>query len=107
MLVQQEKGTITVIGGGTKSPTLCQLLADMTNKEVRVPAKSEYSPSIGMGVTAFKYLGWLKDDLEFGQQSLLSTPEKVYKPNIENTKRYQQNYETYLKLYPAMVSIYR
>ena len=103
MLVQQEKGTITVIGGGAKSQTLCQLIADMTNKEVRVPEKSEYLPSIGMGVTAFKYLGWLKDDQEFGQP----TPDKVYKPNLENTKTYQQNYETYLKLYPAMVPIYR
>ena len=75
----------------------------MTNKEVRVPEKSEYLPSIGMGGTAFKYLGWLKDDQEFGQP----TPDKVYKPNLENTKTYQQNYETYLKLYPAMVPIYR
>lgn len=107
MLVKQEGGTITVIGGGAKSSKLCQLIADMTSKKVRVPESSEYLPSIGMGVTAFKHLGWLKDDQEFVQQSITSTPAKVYEPNIENTKTYQRLYETYLKLYPAMMQIYR
>ncbi|WP_162990176.1 xylulokinase [Mesobacillus foraminis] len=99
-------GTMTLIGGGAKSPVWCQLLADMTSRPVRVPEHTEYLPSLGMGATAFAYLGWVKDESEFVRLHIESAPAKTYVPDEGNVRFYQKQYQTYVKLYPAMEKIY-
>ncbi|WP_342433391.1 FGGY family carbohydrate kinase [Neobacillus sp. FSL H8-0543] len=107
MLVQKEIGMITLIGGGAKSASWCQTLADITNKTVRVPANSEYLPSIGIGSTAFAYLGWIENSTEFIEEYIKSSVSKTYYPTEETKDIYATLYETFVKLYPAMVGVYR
>lgn len=107
ILMKENVGSITLIGGGARSQSWCQLLADITNKTVRVPANSEYLPSIGIGATAFKYLGWVEDYKEFVDQYILSSQSKLYVPNEENNEIYEAQYKTFLKLYESMKSIYQ
>lgn len=107
ILMKENVGSITLIGGGARSQSWSQLLADITNKTVRVPANSEYLPSIGIGATAFKYLGWVEDYREFVDQYILSSQSKLYVPNEENNEIYKAQYKTFLKLYESMKSIYQ
>ncbi|MFB4162980.1 FGGY-family carbohydrate kinase [Alteribacillus sp. JSM 102045] len=58
-LLSDMKGTITLIGGGAKNRTWCQILADITNQIVMVPENSKYLPAVGIASTAFYYLGWI------------------------------------------------
>ncbi|MBT2757418.1 hypothetical protein J7E71_15940 [Mesobacillus foraminis] len=99
-------GRLTLIGGGAKSPVWCQLLADIMNTPVSVPEYSEYLPSLGMGATAFAYLGWVENESEFIRQHLESGSAKMYIPDEGNVRIYQLRYQTYVKLYPAMEKIY-
>ena len=107
MLIPKEMESITLIGGGAKSPSWCQLLADITNVTIRVPHNSEYLPSIGMGATAFKQVGWVENEQEFVDRYIKSDRSEVYRPHEANHELYQKGYETYLKLYPAMATIYQ
>lgn len=105
-LLAGHEGTITLIGGGAKSPVWCQLLADITSRPVRVPANSEYLPAIGMGATAFASLGWVDDYQEFVDKYITPAPARTYQPAEENARTYQERYKTYVKLYPAMEKLY-
>ncbi|KOP71949.1 hypothetical protein LIS82_24635 [Cytobacillus solani] len=107
MLMQKNVGSITLIGGGARSHSWCQLLADLTNKTVRVPANSEYLPSIGIAATAFQSLGWVEDYKEFVDQYIISSQSKLYVPNKRNNEIYKDQYKIYLKLYESMKKIYQ
>ncbi|WP_077212854.1 xylulokinase [Bacillus dakarensis] len=108
MLVGSEVGSIALIGGGANSKTWCQMISDMTNKTVRVPHNTEYLPSLGIGATAFKYLGWTENYRDFVEEYIASSANSVnYYPNAEHHELYAELYKKYKKLYPSMEKMYR
>lgn len=106
LLVEDHKGTITVIGGGTKSAAWCQILAECIGRPIRVPLDSEYMPALGASSSAFINLGWAKNYNDFSQQFLKPAESKTYIPDEGNTKIYSEIYKRYLKLYPSFKKIY-
>ncbi|KAB7704041.1 hypothetical protein F9802_19255 [Bacillus aerolatus] len=105
-LIGEKDGEITLIGGGARSGSWCQALADITNKKVCVPANSEYLPAVGIAATAFHYLGWTKDYEDFINRHITSQLANIYWPDGQNRKIYQKGYKQYLKLYPSMKEVY-
>nr|WP_239584524.1 FGGY family carbohydrate kinase [Aquibacillus albus] len=102
-----ESKSITLIGGGAKSASWCQILADCIGVPVRVPAESEFMPAIGAASSGFIRLGWVKDYQEFSDRFITTNDAKVYRPDDENYNLYQIMYQQYVKLYPSLTEIYR
>lgn len=98
--------TITLIGGGSKSKTWCQMMADIMNHPTRVPLNNEYLPSLGIASTAFIALGWTASYEDFIQQHIRTLPNTVYEPIPENVDIYEQKFQTFRKLYPALTTLY-
>lgn len=107
LFVTDASGTITLIGGGTKSATWCQILADCIGRTIRVPAESEFMPAIGASASAFVKLGWVIDYKDFAERFIRSTTSSVYQPNYDNHRTYNEIFERFLKLYPSLKSMYR
>ncbi|RHW42750.1 hypothetical protein D1B31_03975 [Neobacillus notoginsengisoli] len=101
-----EEGSVTLIGGGTKSSTWCQALADILGKPIRVPASSEYLPALGAAASAFIRLGWTENYETFADQHIDTIQSKYYHPNHQHTEMYTNKYKQYLKLYPALKALY-
>lgn len=100
-------GTITVIGGGTKSKTWCQILADCLGRAIIVPSNSKYMPAIGAAATAFVNLGWANDYYDFTKRFIENEISIIYYPEQKNVALYHEYYQRFLKLYPHMQGIYK
>lgn len=100
-------GIITLIGGGTKSATWCQILADCIGRTIRVPAESEFMPALGASASAFVTLGWVTDYKDFAERFMMTTKATVYQPNKTNHSTYNEIFARFLKLYPSLKNMYR
>jgi len=106
-LTTKEIGVITLVGGGAKSATWCQILSDMLGATIRVPVDSEFMPAIGVSSTGFIKLGLAHNYRDFTEQFLDKKTERVFQPNKENYALYKKEYKRYLKLYPGMREVYQ
>ncbi|SDH75146.1 xylulokinase [Alteribacillus bidgolensis] len=104
-IIEAKEGKIILIGGGAKSKSWCQILADITNKTVSVPENSEYLPAVGIASTAFLYLGWVKDAGQFVDSYISCLPKNIYRPNQKIRSVYEKGYKQYVKLYPSTKEI--
>lgn len=102
-----DQRTITLIGGGSKSNSWCQMMADIMNHPIRVPSKSEYLPSIGIASTAFIALKWVDSYEYFIETYVKTVPGKQFIPDPDRVKIYQSAYENFKKLHPALQSVYQ
>lgn len=107
MFEVEDKRTITLIGGGSKSETWCQMMADIMNHPIRVPLNSEYLPSIGIASSAFLALGWMESYEQFIDQHVKTVPSKHYYPNEANVQKYESQYTLFKRLYPALRTMYQ
>lgn len=91
---------LVLTGGLAKSPIIPQLLADVLNRELRVPDDGEGSVA-GAAILALHGLG-LIDELAFsgGARS-----HKSYFPNRESAERYAKVYRAYIRLVTALREI--
>ncbi|WP_080876023.1 xylulokinase [Oceanobacillus timonensis] len=101
-----DKDFLTLMGGGSKSATWCQILADIIGVQVRVPADSEYMPALGISVPAFIQLGWADHYQAVLERFFITAEAKTYEPNMLHHELYEEIYETYLKMYPSLKRIY-
>ncbi|NEU30959.1 hypothetical protein GN156_09235 [bacterium LRH843] len=106
MLVTDSKDTITLIGGGTKSEAWCQILATVLGKQVRIPGNSEYLAALGAASSAFIALDWAQDYETFVETYLHSNTECLYDPDPVEKESYDNLYERFVKLYPAVRKLY-
>lgn len=96
--------TIRFVGGGSLSPNICQMLADITNRSVETVSNAQEVGAIGTAlVVAAGIRG--EDVLKLSRQ--LVKVETVYVPNPENKEVYNRNYQVFKKLYKANVSNFR
>jgi xylulokinase len=93
---------LRAIGGGAKSQLWLQLKADITGIPVAVPEITE-AASLGAALLAGKGVGIFPSLTEAADQCLHL--KKIYQPNFELHHAYDQRFELYLKIYPAISSI--
>ncbi|MFC3040723.1 FGGY-family carbohydrate kinase [Virgibacillus xinjiangensis] len=105
-LNESTTGSITVIGGGTKSRTWCQILADCLGRPLSVREESEYMAALGAASSAFIKLGWADGYHDFCDKFMSNEDSMVYEPEEEHVRLYEEKYERYLQLYPGLRGVY-
>ncbi|GHV66474.1 xylulokinase [Spirochaetia bacterium] len=96
--------SMTVIGGGAKGRVWLQILADLWQKELFLPAYIADAASLGAAVSGGVGIGAFKD---FTVVRKFNPPQKVIKPNRELAGRYEKLYEIFLKCYENLKGTYR
>ncbi|MEB3100556.1 xylulokinase [Ferviditalea candida] len=97
---------VIVTGGGAKSKAWCQLLSDMLNVNVKSPIQSPYLPVIGAALLGFAKVGWGERLPELVERFLEMTPYDLFQPSADKSSYYQEKYDAYRKLYPALAAIW-
>ncbi len=90
---------IRVIGGGSKSPFWCQMLADIMQADIALLGSNE-GPGQGAAILAGLGTG-VFDDLTATCDAML-TIESTISPDAKNSARYQEIYAHYKGIYPAL-----
>ncbi len=105
----QQVNAIRLIGGGSKSKQWRQIIADMMNKPVVVPAESE-AAALGAALQAeWCHAGQMNnaDSLEdICSRGVLMQSGSDCVPDVQNTESYQQAYDHYTNIkhhmYPSL-----
>ncbi|MHA1871845.1 MAG: xylulokinase, partial [Promethearchaeota archaeon] len=88
--------SIRIIGGGSKSDIWAQIFADVWNKNVIRMEHPQYASSIGAATIAFVGLGIFK---EFNEIKKIIKVDKIFTPNQNNHKIYQNYYVHFINIY--------
>lgn len=96
--------TIRFVGGGSLSPNICQMLADITNRSVETVGNAQEVGAVGTALVVAAGI-WGKDVLTLSRQ--LVKVDNVYVPNHKNKEVYNRNYQVFKKLYKANASNFR
>jgi autoinducer 2 (AI-2) kinase len=80
-----EIDSIVFAGGASKGELWCQILADVTGCEIKIPKVTE-ATALGAAIAAGVGVG-IYDNMIDGSKKLVQW-EKSYKPNLENKKIY-------------------
>ena len=90
--------TIRFVGGGSLSPLICQMLADVTGRTIETVGNAQEAGAIGAAlVVAAGVKG--EDVLELARR--LVKVERAYVPNHEYKAVYERNYQVFKKLYKS------
>jgi L-ribulokinase len=87
------EGIIGIGGVARKSPLVMQILADVLNMPISIPANDQ-AVALGAAIFAATVAG-LYPDIPAAQQALCSGIEKTYSPNQEMAKAYDDLYRRY------------
>jgi xylulokinase len=90
---------LVAIGGGATSDLWCQILADVTGKNICLPQNTEAS-GLGAGIAAAVGAGW-HPTFKAAAQAMTGM-EKTIKPDPQNHQKYQRRFAAYKKIYPAL-----
>ena len=90
---------MTACGGGGSSPLWRSMLADLYNCEVKTTASKE-GPALGAAILACVGAGIYKDIQEACGQMIRT--DKVQQPVSRNVRIYEEYYQLYRKIYPAL-----
>ena len=93
---------IIFAGGASKSPLWSQILADVLGMPVRVPVVKE-ATALGAAIIAGYGVG-LYSSIEEGAKRTVKW-DKVFTPNTDNRKVYDDLYETWKKVYAAQLKL--
>jgi len=88
--------SLNFIGGGAKSNIWSQILADITDKEVKQVEYPNLSAIKGSAIIALIGLGFFDN---FSEATPLIKIKKTYQPNINNRKVYKKLFAEFLKIY--------
>jgi xylulokinase len=90
---------LVTIGGGVHNNLWLHILADITGRNICLLENAEAS-AVGAAISATVGAGWYKTFTEAANN--LSSVKGIIKPNKLNFKKYQQLFEVYRKIYPAL-----
>lgn len=93
-----------ICGGGAKSPLWKKLVANIMNVEVEVPV-SEEGPGFGAAVLAAVGCGEY-ENVETATKAIIKIKEKI-KPEEELVLKYEERYQKFKKIYPALKGIFK
>jgi L-ribulokinase len=89
--------SVIALGGvAKKSPYIMQVVSDVLNMNIKV-AKSEQTCALGAAMCAAVVSG-VYSNIKEAQKAMGSGFEKEYKPNPENTDKYNELYDKYSKI---------
>ena len=97
--IRQPVERFITMGGGSKSSLWCQILAD----NLRIPiaiSRSQEATALGAAMLGFAAIGEYESIPDASRQ--MSDFSREYLPNAENAARYDQYFEVYKSLYPAL-----
>ena len=93
-----------ICGGGAKSPLWKKLVANIMNVEVEVPV-SEEGPGFGAAILAAVGCGEY-ENVETATKAIIKIKEKI-KPEEELVLKYEERYQKFKKIYPALKGIFK
>ena len=89
-----------IVGGGSRSPLWCQIIADICGRPV-VTLTSPEATALGAGVLAAAACGWFPDCRKAA--AAMSVADKRWVPDSKNREIYERIYtEVYRSLFPAI-----
>ena len=86
---------IALTGGGSKSPVLCQISADICGVPIRVPEEKEAS-ALGACIVGAVGVGVYKTYAEAVEHMVRTS--KIYEPDQSRTERYSKLYQLYYEI---------
>lgn len=93
--------SLIAIGGGAVSDLWCHILADVTGKNICIPKNTEAS-ALGAAIAAAVGAGWYVSFRDAA--NAMTGIRKKIKPDSDNSKKYQELFQTYRRLYPCLKS---
>ena len=96
--------TTRICGGGAKSSLWCKIIANILNLKVERIAVEE-GPALGAAMLAAVGCG-VFPSVEEAAQAIVQVVD-VIEPEPELVEKYQDRYQTFRQLYPALKEIYR
>jgi xylulokinase len=95
---------ILILGGGSRSPLWCQIIADVLGRSVKLVREQE-STALGAGIHAAAALG-LHADIRQATDAMTGI-EKSYEPDEQAHARYAAIFEAYRSIYPGLKSTFK
>jgi len=93
---------IVFAGGASKGKLFCQILADVSGCDIKVPKVIE-ATSLGCAISAGVGVG-IYDSLEDGANKLVKW-DKKYIPNKQNTQKYKEVKRKWIEAYKAQLEL--
>lgn len=93
-----------ICGGGAKSSLWKRLVANILNVEVDVPV-SEEGPGFGAAILAAVGCGEY-ESVEEATKSIIKIKEKI-KPEADLVVKYEEKYQKFKKIYPALKDVFK
>jgi xylulokinase len=90
---------IRAVGGPTRSPLWCQIIADATDQPLAVMAEAVGAP-LGNALLAAAGIGLIDDPAAVAVKA--AQISKYFEPQATNRERYQTLFEIYRQLYPQL-----
>jgi len=87
---------LNIIGGGAKSDIWCQIMADITNREIHRVKDPQQAGARGMALLAGLSLGFLSSFQELGSYI---TIDRVFTPTAANRLLYDKLFKAFKQLY--------
>ena len=94
---------LRLVGGGTGSEHWMQMLSDILQLPIEVPADSRHAGAIGTAYCALIGLGMCND---FENANRMVRVEKRYEPRRDHTAVYEKMYLLFQSLYPTLEEMY-
>ena len=95
---------ILMLGGGSRSPLWCQIIADVLGRSVQLVREQE-STALGAGIHAAAAVG-LHADIRAAADAMTGI-EKAYQPDMQAHERYSGIFEAYRSIYPGLKSTFQ
>jgi xylulokinase len=95
---------IIMLGGGSRSPLWCQIIADVLGRPVKL-AREQESTALGAGIHAAAALGF-HQDLKAAAEAMTGL-EKTHEPDLAAHARYKDIFTAYRSIYPGLKSTFQ
>ena len=94
---------VCAVGGGARSELWMQMLADVLNVKIEVPAATRHAGALGTAYCALVGLG-ICDNIEDAARHVKAT--KVYTPNPKAVAVYDKGYRVFEKIYKTLAPLF-
>ena len=95
---------ILMLGGGSRSPLWCQIMADVLSRKIMLVREQE-STALGAGIHAAAAVG-LHADIRAAADAMTGI-EKSYRPDADAHRIYSGIFKAYSSLYPNLKSTFK
>lgn len=96
--------SINAVGGGAGSALWMQILADVLNVAIHVPADTRHAGAVGTAYAALIGLGVCSDYTEAAKKVKI---DKIYTPDPENVKAYEKSYALFKTLHQSLKHVFK